>query len=242
MQIIEHSIIGTRSAVLRMRRRDLGLEFVIFPMLHVAAPEFYHEVTKRLKRCDLLVLEGVGATDGKQRSVQGSVITSALTLTYRVMPWLRRGRMVVDPIRYRSLGVPFICPDFTTADVAESFGRTPWKFRILLMLMVPVGVVLNLFGAHRRLLSPAMEVSDLPSPQDEEMSDSEFGEQFEDFLGGERDDRVNAVLADLVRTRGHERIDVGVVYGAAHTPAIVDALFKLGYRVRPSDWVMVFPA
>lgn len=242
MQIIEHSIIGTRSAVLRMRRRDLGLQFVIFPMLHVAAPEFYHEVTKRLKRCDLLVLEGVGATDGDNRSVQGSVIASALMLTYQVMPWMRRGRIVVDSIRYRSLGVPFICPDFSTEDVATSFGRTPWKFRLQLMLLVPVAAVLNLFGAHRRLLSPSMEVNDLPSPEDEEMADSEFGEQFEQFLGGERDDRVNAVLADLVRTRGHERIDVGVVYGAGHTAAIVDALFKLGYHVRPSDWVMVFPA
>jgi hypothetical protein len=241
MQIIEHSVIGTRSAILRMRQRDLGLEFVIFPMLHVAAPEFYHEVAKRLKRCDLLVLEGVGATDGEHRSAQGSVVLSALTLTYRVMPWLQRGRMVVDPIRYRSLGVPFICPDFTTEDVAGSFGRRSWKFRIQLMLLVPVAVVLNLFGADRRLLSPSAEVNDLSSPEDEAMSDSEFGEQFDEFLGGERDGRVTAALADLVRRRGHERIDVAVVYGAGHTAAIVDALFPLGYRLRRSDWVMLFP-
>jgi hypothetical protein len=241
MQIIEHSIIGTRSAILRMRRRDLKLEFMIFPMLHVAAPEFYHEVAKRLKMCDLLVVEGVGATDGDRRSVRGSILVSALTMTYRVIPWLRRGHLIQDPIRYRSLGVPFICPDVSTEDMAEAFARTQWKFRMMLVLFIPVAVILNLFGAHRRLLSPSIEVSDLPSPEDEEFAESAYGEQFEELLCGERDDRVIAVLADLVRTRGPERINVAVVYGARHTAAIVDGLFKLGFRIRPSDWIMLLP-
>jgi hypothetical protein len=241
MQIIEHSLIGTRSAILRMRRRDLRLEFVIFPMLHVAGPEFYHEVAKRLKMCDLLVVEGVRATDGNRRSVRGSILVSALTMTYRVIPWFRRGRLIQDPIRYGSLGVPFVCPDVSTEDMAETFARTQWKFRMMLMLVMPVAVILNLFGGHRHLLSPSIEVSDLPSPEDEEFAESAYGEQFEELLGGERDDRVLAALADLIRTRGRERIDVAVVYGAGHTAAIVDALFKLGFRMRPSDWIMVLP-
>lgn len=240
MQIVEHSVIGTRSAILRMGRRGSGLEFVIFPMVHVAAPEFYHEVTKRLKACDLLVLEGIR---GSGRPSRGAVLVRALTFTYRVMPWLQRGRIVLqntmDP---QSLGKPILCPDVSDADMAASFQRLPWRLRAMLVLMVPVVAVANLFGAHRRLLSPAMEVSDLPSPEDEDFADSEFGEHFETFVGGERDDRLIAALAELVRTRSAERIDVAVVYGAQHVPEIVDGLFKLGYRMRPSDWVMVFPA
>jgi hypothetical protein len=125
--------------------------------------------------------------------------------------------------------------------MAETFARTQWKFRMMLMLITPVAVILNLFGGHRRILSPSMEVSDLPSPEDEEFAESAYGEQFEELLGGERDDRVIAALADLVRRRGRERIDVAVVYGAGHTAAIVDALFKLGFRMRPSDWITVLP-
>jgi hypothetical protein len=242
MQIIEHSVIGTRAAVLRMRRRGTGLEFVIFPMLHVAAPEFYSEVTRRLKLCDVLVVEGVGANDGDRRSARGTALVLAVTLTYRVIPWLRRGTLVRQRIDYRSLGIPCICPDVTTEDIAGSFGRTPWRFRVMLLLTLPVGVVVNLFGGHRRILSPDVEVNDLPSPDDEEFEESEFGEQFEELFVGDRDDRVAAVLADLVRTRGAERLDAGVVYGAGHTTAIVDALFKLGYRLRPSDWIMLMPA
>jgi hypothetical protein len=51
MQILENSVIGTRSAVLRLRLRRRGseLEFVVSPVLHVAMPEFYQEVTRRLR-------------------------------------------------------------------------------------------------------------------------------------------------------------------------------------------------
>jgi hypothetical protein len=242
MQIIEYSVIGTRSAVLRMRRTGTGLEFVIFPMLHVASPEFYHQVTKRLRQCDLIVVEGIGGGDGDARSLRGSMLVSALTLTYRVMPWLHRGRLVEDPIRYRSLGVPLVCPDVSTSDIAKTFAGTRWAFRIMLFLMVPVVAILNLVGGHRHLLSPSVEVNDLPSADDEEFAESEFGEQFEDMVGGDRDDRVMATLGELARSRGNERIDVGVVYGAGHAAKIVDTLHKLGYRLRPSEWIMVLPA
>ncbi|WP_235437560.1 hypothetical protein [Micromonospora sp. RV43] len=73
MQIIEHSVLGTRSAVLRLRRPGSRLEFLVFPMLHVASPALYAAVTKRLRECDLLVVEGVSGR---------SAVGSALTLTY----------------------------------------------------------------------------------------------------------------------------------------------------------------
>ena len=48
MQIIENSIVGTRSAVLRLTRRGGGPDIVIFPMLHVAEPQFFRAVEARL--------------------------------------------------------------------------------------------------------------------------------------------------------------------------------------------------
>jgi hypothetical protein len=51
MQILEYSIAGTRSAVLRLQRRDSGLRFVVFPMIHVASPHFYAAVADRLRQC-----------------------------------------------------------------------------------------------------------------------------------------------------------------------------------------------
>ena len=43
---------------MRLRRRGSRLEFVVFPMDHVAMPSSYEEVARRLRECDLLVVTG----------------------------------------------------------------------------------------------------------------------------------------------------------------------------------------
>ncbi|MDO3703143.1 hypothetical protein Q3W71_15840 [Micromonospora sp. C28SCA-DRY-2] len=234
MQIIEHSIIGTRSAVLRLRRPGSQLEFVVFPMLHVASPEFYAAVTQRLRRCDLLVVEGV-----RGRSVLGW----AITLTYRVMPANKRSGLVVDTIAYRSLGVEMINPDLTTAEFAQGWRAMPLRYRLQMWCLLPIVAVAQFLGGTRRLLSPEVELNDLPSAWDERYSDSDFADHVERTFGGDRDERLLAALAELVRTRSSERIDVAVVYGAGHVPAIVRGLMdRHGYRPRTAEWLTVLGA
>ncbi|MCM0673865.1 hypothetical protein NCC78_03975 [Micromonospora phytophila] len=234
MQIIEHSIIGTRSAVLRLRRPGSQLEFVLFPMLHVASPKFYAAVAQRLRQCDLLVVEGVSGR---------SVLGWAITLTYRVMPANKRSGLVVDNIAYRSLGVELINPDVTTAEFAQGWRAMPQRYRLLMWCVIPIVAVAQFFGGTRRLLSPEVELNDLPSAKDEMYSDSEFSEHFERTFGGHRDERLLAALSELVRTRSSERIDVAVVYGAGHVPAIVRGLLdRHGYRPRKAEWLTVLDA
>jgi hypothetical protein len=56
----------------------------------------------------------------------------------------------------------------------------------------------------------------------------------------DRDERLLAALSELVRTRSSERIDVAVVYGARHVPAIVRGLAdRHGYRPRTAEWLTV---
>ncbi|SCG45201.1 hypothetical protein GA0070609_1595 [Micromonospora echinaurantiaca] len=234
MQIIEHSIIGTRSAVLRLRRPGSQLEFVLFPMLHVASPEFYAAVTQRLRRCDLLVVEGVRGR---------SVLAWAITLTYRVMPANKRSGLVVDNIAYRSLGVEVVNPDVTTAEFTQGWRAMPLRYRLQLWCLLPIVAVAQFFGGTRRLLSPEVELNDLPSARDEMYQDSEFADHFERTFAGDRDERLLAALSELVRTRSSERIDVAVVYGAGHVPAIVRGLVdRHGYRPRTAEWLTVLDA
>ncbi len=231
MQIIEHSIIGTRSAVLRLRRPGSQLQFVLFPMLHVASPEFYAAVAQRLRQCDVLVVEGVRGR---------SVLTWALTLTYRVMPANKRHGLVLDNIAYRSLGVELITPDVTTAEFAQGWRAVPLRYRLLVWCAIPFVVVVQFFGGTRWLLSPEVELSDLPSAKDEMYADSDVDGHFERAFGGDRDERLLAALSELIRTRSAERIDVAVVYGAGHVPAIVRGLAdRHGYRPRTAEWLTV---
>lgn len=231
MQIIEHSVIGTRSAVLRLRRRDTQLQFLVFPMLHVASPQFYAAVTEQLRQCDLLVVEGVTGR---------SVLGWAITLTYRVMPANKRSGLVVDNIPYRSLGVELINPDVTTAEFARGWRAMPLRYRMMLWCAIPFVAVAQFFGGTRRLLSPEVELNDLPSAKDEMFSDGELGDHFERTFGGDRDERLLAALSELIRTRSSERIDVAIVYGAGHVPAVVRGLAdRHGYRPQAAQWLTV---
>ncbi|MFL6140577.1 MAG: hypothetical protein ACJ72N_01745 [Labedaea sp.] len=234
MQIIENSVIGTRSAVLRLTRRNTPLQFLIFPMLHVASPRFYAEVAQRLRRCDLLVIEGVRGR---------SLWVWAITLSYRIIPLNRRSGLVVDNIPYLSLGVPLINPDVTVDEIARGWGATPLRYRLLLWGVIPVVVVARLFSGRRSLLSRSIEVHDLPSESDEVLQDSEVGEHFERTLGGSRDQLLLDTLTEIHGTRSGEPIVVAIVYGAGHVPAIVRGLVdRLGYRVRSAEWLTVLDA
>lgn len=62
-----------------LEKRDSRVRFVLFPMIHLGAPEFYAEVAQRLRQCDLILTEGVG---GRR--------TSVVTLSYRLAGKIRR--------------------------------------------------------------------------------------------------------------------------------------------------------
>lgn len=225
MQIIDTGAFGTRSAVLRLRRRGSELTFVVFPMLHVAAPEFYAEVQRRLGDCAVVVAEGVSGR---------SVRTWALTLSYRVIPANRRTGLVLQRIDYAALGVPVIRPDVSSAEFGRSWRALPLWFRLLVWCTLPVAMGVQLLGGRKCLLAPHVVVND------DDVPESEMAERFEDVFKGARDDRLFAALAELHHTRSHERIDVGVIYGAGHVPDLVHRLLAtLGYRVRTADWITV---
>jgi len=83
-----------------------------------------------------------------------------------------------------------------------------------------------------------MEQNDLPSPEEEDLAD--WSPKLEAAFGGERDDRLLAVLGRLHEGRNGENIEVAVVYGAGHVPAIVRGLMnRYGYRPRSGDWLTV---
>ncbi len=225
MEIIGTSALGTRSSVMRLRRKGSALEFVVFPMVHVAEPRFYAEVAERLRKCDLLVVEGV--TDR-------SVLTWALTATYRVIPRNRRSGLVVDDIPYAELGVPLLRPDVSAAELGRSWGTLPLHLRLAVWGLLPVVIAMQLFGGRRRLLAPSASVND------DDLPESEAEERFLGVLGGERDRRLLAALTELHEARSAERIDVAVVYGAAHVAPLVEGLMvTLGYRARSAEWLTV---
>jgi hypothetical protein len=63
--------------------------------------------------------------------------------------------------------------------------------------------------------------------------------ELEAAFGGERDRRLLVALYRIHEARGDEAIEVAIVYGAGHVPAIVHGLVSLGYRPRAGEWLVV---
>ncbi|MEU6655206.1 hypothetical protein ABZ904_38890 [Streptomyces sp. NPDC046900] len=229
MQIIEVTGFAVRSAVITMRRRGTPLEFVIFPMVHVASPTFYSQVRIRLRECDLIVMEGIR---GKSAGV------SALTLAYRFAP--RRRRNGLQEQREELLlpkDVPVINPDVTAAEAIADLKALPRWMYLLLMVAAPVmGLVFALRGP-RAFLDEDQVVEDLPSTlRAEMMADDPVGQA----MTGRRDQRLLDALGEIHAERSDESIRVAVVYGAGHVPAIVSGLRdRYGYRPREAEWLTV---
>jgi hypothetical protein len=233
VQIIEVTDLAVRSAVIRLRRRETALQFVLYPMIHIAKPAFYAAVAARLKRADVIVAEGVGGGRGK-----GSVLVGALTLSYRVTRFNRRAKLVEQHIDYAALGVPVVRPDVSHDEFAAGWRRVPPAHRLTMWCVLPLVVVARLFGGTRMIWSRSMEQNDLPSYEQEDAAD--WSPELEAAFGGERDDRLLAALYRLHEERSGEAIEVAVVYGAGHVPTVVRRLMsRYGYRPRSADWLTV---
>ena len=222
MQYIESSVIGLRSAVFALARPATPLRFVVFPMVHVAEPEFYRQVADRAGACDLIVAEGAPARCAPAQE------------------WMSRIRWdhLVDQMTgldLEALGVP-VRWEYAEHDRPRS-GREQAVARVV---DSAAAVALRALGRYGNPLGlPSLEQSDEHDDR-WERRDSLFGRIIEDRLLHGRASRLVQALDAIHRERCGEPIKVAVVYGAAHIPAVVDFLSE-GYRYRPGNarWLTV---
>ena len=230
MQFIEVSVTGVRSAVITLRTPDRQQRIVLFPMLHLGAPAFYATVTARLGQCAVVLAEGI-----RERSL----ITGALTTSYRLPG--RRGRLglVEQRIDYSRLSAEVIKPDMTGRQLRAGWQAVPALQRATLLLLAPVaGAVFWLLGT-RRMLARHAATEDLPDPAEIMFRDK--AQALTELLLDRRDALLAAALDEVLAQHGDEAIDIAVVYGAEHMPALTRYLgARYGFRPREAEWLTVF--
>jgi hypothetical protein len=191
-----------------MRRKDTPLEFILFPMMHVASPSFYAQVRRRLSGCDQIVAEGVR---GRSRQL------SAITLAYRFAPrWRRNGLEAQQTASLLPAGVPVVNPDVTAAEAVAELRRLPrWMYLMLLLVAPVMGLVLAVRGP-RAFLRADLEVEDLPKThRAEELAGHPLDEA---MTTTRRDLLLLSALETIYAERHAEAITVAVLYGAGHIP------------------------
>jgi hypothetical protein len=229
MQIIESTVFGVRSAILRLEASDGAPSFVLFPMIHIAAPEFYAEISRRLNGCDLVLCEGV-----KSRT------SSLLTLSYRFFAENPRlGLVSQKAMKLDHLKGRLIHAD-VTGDAFESrwWGLKTWV-RFVLPLAAPLyGLYMRYFGT-RADIARALGMNLRKSHR--EILASEEYEGVTKVLLDWRDRRLLDVIEQQWLRHKDADLCIAVLFGARHMRAVIRHLIKKrGYRVAKAEWTTVF--
>jgi hypothetical protein len=222
MQFIESSVVGVRSAVLTLACRTSPMRFLLFPMVHVAEPSFYRQVTARLGDCAIIVAEGspMGHTPIQERMsrlrVDGLVDQIvALDLDSLAIPvfW----EYTVPPPKSRA--------ERLTNTAGDSIGA----------------VALRLLGRYGNPLD--LESLDEADDHDDRWAGGRTDRWLRERIVDRRDNALNRRLTALHNEHRERPITVAVVYGAAHMPAVVEHLRgEFGYRVKDAEWLVVVNA
>lgn len=230
MQLVEVSAVGVRSAVITLRSPGTPMRVVLFPMIHLGTDAFYRAVAVRLRGCDLIVAEGVSGRSPAAR---------ALTLAYRLPARSRRLALTVQDIDYAALGVPVVRPDITARQFRARWRAVPALQRLAIWCLVPAFALAVALLGTRRTLSRHLESGDVPDVLDYQVR--RVAPQLTDLIMDHRDTLLVDCLASIHKQRHAEEIDVAVVYGAGHMPAVArELLRRYGYRPRSAEWLTVF--
>jgi len=230
MQFIERNSYNIRAAVYELKHPHDTLEFVLFPMIHVGAFDYYRQVRQLLEKCDRILFEGV-------RGLRARL----LTLTYRFMVRRKRLKLVTqNELRLRDLGERLIHADVDAATFENAWSNVPVWVRIILACAVPLYSLYLFAFATRKSIAQGLELDDLPT-REETLNSSDKSEMVEHVLLHSRDAHLVEVIGDIHSKTRHEPLRVAILYGAAHMRAVSRYLIgTLGYRVVRGNWVTVF--
>jgi hypothetical protein len=247
MQFIESSIIGLRSAVTTFTRPATPLRFILFPMVHVGEQQFYDEVAARARLCQVVVAEGtpsqfVPAQEWMARQRWGPFVDQVAALRLESLGVPVCWEATPD---HRPKNEPGIRPGTRTGkrDGYRSGNRQKSPVEDLISRVTDV-VGAATIGLARKFIDPRiLDSVDQAETYDESAGDLTggwFDRNIEYNVRTVRDARLTARLDEVHRARATERVSAGVVFGAAHMPAVAAHLGgKLGYIAANSDWLTV---
>lgn len=210
MQLIEVSEIGVRASIVALTSRDCALQWLIFPMVHLAPPAYYAEVQRRMHRCDVVIADGID-----------SKIVDAITTAYGAAPESARGRNSDAP------------------EFHEAWRHMPLSIRFGLPLVAPLyGLWLGLMERPDEI-QQHLETSDLPSPTVIE-KEGGWPELFDLLLHRsdahvlQQVEEVHHRFCHEKRTIG---VAYGALHISAVVHLLT---VRLGYLPSSADWITVF--
>ncbi|HXM34818.1 MAG TPA: hypothetical protein VN920_06505 [Pyrinomonadaceae bacterium] len=229
MAYVEKNGKALQIVIHHLKKSGDGLEFVLFPMIHLGTQEFYDEVSQRLDACDLVLVEGI-----KSKRV------SLMTLPYRLAAKSVRLNLVSQhrALKTSSFKHKLVASDLEGHSFAEGWSNLRLRWRIEFHVIEPLLALYLFFFVNREKLANYILLKD--SSAEDERRDEDL-ENFARLLGGDRNQILIQHIKQLYNTRKNEDIKIAIPYGAKHMSRILKFLInRLGYRVIQREWVIVF--
>jgi hypothetical protein len=195
MQFIEKNSFNVRSAIYSLNKDGEGLEFILFPMIHVGSKEFFAEVSDRLAKCDLILAEGVGSKKA-----------NLLTRSYRIVKKIRRMDLVTqqEGIKVADFRSKLMNADMEGPAFDDQWSSLPLALKAQIFFLTPVYVIyLFLFGT-RETIAENIAVEDLPSSNEVLLQDDDF-DKLDALLIDERDRRLIRNITSLHEANGQDK-------------------------------------
>jgi hypothetical protein len=199
------------------------LKVTTYPMLHIGDQSYYDKLASDLGRCQYALLEGVSWRLGDEKRPLYDLVANNL------------GMVAQEHALRMPPSVTKVNVDMRRSEFRERFLSLPLRhiavfvfLRRLLWLLTLVPSLRGQAIQHGILRRSWHRAGESHSP-------------LWRLVGGTRDRRIAENMATFFHEHGQsdEPAYVGVVFGAAHMPAISAGLRQLGFRVGTRRWVEV---
>lgn len=230
MQFIEKNSFNVRSAIYTLSNSKSPVKFIIFPMIHVGSKQYYDEIRFRLNKCDYIVFESVK-----------SVIIDYVTWSYKIIEKIKRFNLVTQKyLDIRPFNKKLIHGDISEKEFNESWFSIPILFKLKLLMTIPFYVIFLILFGTKEFITRRLQTEDLLSRNDILNRDNE-SENYYKTIVDIRDEKVIQKIDEFCSKHTANEVTVGIVYGAKHMRAITHFLLSsLGYRIKNSEWIIVF--
>lgn len=197
----------------------LRTKVTLIPMLHIACPEFYDEISNGLNHFDYLLLEGV-----KWNSIRHGLYD----LAARDMELAAQEKRLRLPQDVRCIRL-----DMTSEEFQQSVKQLPFKYRIFLFFMSPLIWLLTRIPEVRAWILGWSSRDVL----DRSYEDTPLNE----LIQSKRDKAMANCLQAFLDKQMEcgERFSAAAITGASHIPALYGVLRENGYCLGSAKWIRV---
>lgn len=227
MQLLERSVFGLRSAIWTFEDRTSDATVKLFPMVHVAEPAFFQEVSRRLDECDIILHEGVSGHKANR-----------FTKAYLQLVKNRRlGLVAQHQMELMHVSNRMIHVDIEGDEFDQRWAALPLTLRATFALAAPfAGIYLRYFGT-KAMLATYLDMDDLQ--QRRETLDDDL-QTFDDLVLDQRDTILIQAIEDWLRSAPTDQKTMGVLFGGAHMRAVIRYLTqRREFRPTNGEWIDV---